>query len=423
MIVSDKSVASSRAALPGLVERLEVVNPREVVFHLKYPDVTFLGRVAPGYFGIVSKAYVESVGPGEAAAKPVGTGPYRLVEHKRQESVTLAAVPQHWRETAKFKTLVLRRIPDQSARLATLRAGEIDVTEVPFKLKREAESAGLKILRIPGAAIYHVQLGGQILPSRDTFDQSVPWVGDPNDPASQDRAFKVRQALNLAVDKQAIINAVFEGEGVPALVPYFMPGSEFVPADAKPYEYNSQEAKRLLTEAGYGGGFSREIEMLIMPWPGRAEMADVAEVVAGFWERNLGLKIRRRSMEFATYAPNVGTPRRTAWVTWAHGYTARPLSEPVISMETWMPTTARYNSSVERPEIDKLAAKIRAEIDRSKRIEDYRALAQLFYNGYYAVPIASVPSLYAYNPKVLSEWPLQPGDSYISGYERAVPAS
>jgi peptide/nickel transport system substrate-binding protein len=422
MSMSDKAVASMRPVMQGLVERVEVVGPHEIVFQLKRPEVTFLGQIAPGYFGVVSKSYVERVGLSEAALKPVGTGPYRLVEHKRQESVTLEAVPQHWRESGRFKSLVIRRIPDQAARLAMLRAGEIAITEIPFKLKREVDAAGLQILRIPGAAIYHVQLGGQVLPSRETFDPAVPWVGDPNDPASQERALKVRRAMNLAVDKQAVVNAVFEGEGVPGVAPYFLPDTEFVPQGMKPSDYDPQQAKRLLAEAGHARGFSREIEMLLMPWPGRAEMADVGEVVAGFWERNLGLKVRRKSMDFATYAPSVGSSRKSAWVTWAHGYTPRPLSEPIISMQTWLPSTARYNSVAETPEIDALSVKIRSEIDRAKRIEDYHALAQTLVDGYYGVPIAAVPALYAYDPKVLQEWLLLAGDAYLSGYERAVPA-
>jgi ABC-type transport system substrate-binding protein len=422
MYLSDKAVASMRPVMQNLVERVDVIGPYEIVFYLKRPEVTFLGQIAPGYFGVVSKKYVERVGTSEAALKPVGTGPYKLIEHRRQESVTYEAVPQHWRETARFKALVIRRIPDQSARLAMLRAGEIDITEIPFKLKREAEAAGLQILRIPGAGIYHIQLGGQLLPTRETFDPTVPWVGDPKDQASQERALKVRKALNLAVDKRAVADAVFEGEGEPGVVPYFLPGTEFVPPGIKPYEYNPQEAKRLLAEAGYAQGFSRDIEMLLMPWPGRAEMADVAEVVAGFWERNLGLKIRRKAMDFATYAPNVGAPRKTAWVTWAHGFTARPLSEPIISMQTWLMSSARYNSVIENAQVDALSTKIRSEVDRAQRIEDYRALAQTLHDGYYAVPIAAVPALYAYNAKVLKEWPLQAGDAYLSGYERAVPA-
>jgi peptide/nickel transport system substrate-binding protein len=422
MYLTDRSVASNKATLQTLVEQVEVVNPYEIVFHLKQPDVTFLGRLTPGNFGVVSKQYVESVGEREAANKPIGTGPFKLVEHKRQQSVTLEAVNPHWRETPRFQTLLLRRVPDQAARLAMLRAGEIDITEIPFKLKREADAAGLQFLRVEGAAIYHVQLGGQMVPSREPFDPTVPWVGAPGDAASQERALKVRRALNLAVDRQVIINSVFEGEGVPGVVPFYLPGGEFAPPGLQPYAYDPQEAKRLLAEAGYAQGFSREIEMQLMPWPGRAEMVDVGEAVAGFWERNLGLKVKRTPIDFATWVPNVGVPRKTAWVTWAHGYIPRPVSEPLIGMETWLTSQSRYNTVAETPEIDALAVKIRGDLDHAKRVQDYRELAQAIYNQYYAVPIASVPTLYAYNPKMISAWPLQPGESYIGGYERAQPA-
>ena len=282
MYTSDKSIASNKSILLGIVDRLEVTGPHELAFHLKAPDVTFAGRVSNGQFGVASKKYYQAVGEAEATAKPVGTGPFRMIEHRRQESATFEAITPHWRQTPGFATLVLRRVPDQSARLAMLRGGEIDVTEVPYKLKREAESAGLKFMRGDGAALYHVQLGGQMLPSRETFDPNVPWVEDPRDPASKERALKVRKALNLAVDKKAIIDAVFEGEGTAGVAPYYAPSGAFVPADLKPYPYDPAAAKQLLAEAGYAQGFAREIEMLIMPWPGRAEMADVSEVVAGF---------------------------------------------------------------------------------------------------------------------------------------------
>ena len=422
MYMSDKSIASNKSILLGLVDRLEVVGLYELVFHLKASDVTFPGRLSNGQFGVVSKKYLQKVGDAEAQSKPVGTGPFRLVEHRRSESVTFEAVIPHWRQTPGFAQVVLRRVPDQAARLAMLRGGEVDVTEVPFKLKREVESAGLKFLRAPGAALYHVQLGGQLLPSRETFDASVPWVGDPKDPLAQERALKVRKALNLAIDKQAIVDAVFEGEGAPGIAPFFGPGTEFVPADLKPYPYDPAEARRLLAEAGYARGFSRDIEMLVMPFPGRAEMADVDEVVAGFWERNLGLKVRRRPMDFNTYAQNVGGPKKSSWVTWAHGFTPRPVAEPIVSMDTWLTSRARYNSAVESPVIDELAAKVRASVDHGERVEAYRAMARAFHENYFGVPIASVPSLYAYDPKVIKDWPMQPGEAYISGYENAVSA-
>ena len=91
-------------------------------------------------------------------------------------------------------------------------------------------------------------------------------------------------------------------------------------------------------------------------------------------------------------------------------------------METWLTSQSRYNTVAETPEIDALAMKIRADLDRAKRVQDYRELAQMIYSQYYTVPVAAVPTIYAYNPKAIAAWPLQPGESYIGGYERAVPA-
>jgi ABC-type oligopeptide transport system substrate-binding subunit len=98
------------------------------------------------------------------------------------------------------------------------------------------------------------------------------------------------------------------------------------------------------------------------------------------------------------------------------------VSEPIAAMGTWLESGAHYNSAAESKTIDELAAKIKGDVDRQSRIKDYQALAREFYEKAYAVPIASVPSLYAYNPKVVSKWPLQPGEAYISGYDYATPA-
>ena len=420
-MIADRSVSSSKPVLKALVEKIEIINPYEIVYRLRQQDVTFLGRVVQGNFGVVSKAYHEKVGEREAAAKPIGTGPYRMVEHKRQQFIVYEAVPNHHVETAGFKTVTLRRVTDQSARLAMLRSGEIDITEIAFKLKREAEAAGLRLMRVPGAAVYHVQLGGQLAPTREQFDKTVPWVGDPADPASQERARKVRRAMNLAVDKDAIIEAVFEGEGTPSITGFFPPDSEFIAPGLKPVGYDPKEARRLLTEAGYPNGFSRDIEMLLMPWPGRAEMADVGEVVAGFWEKNLGLKVRRRPIDWATFAPNYAVARKMPWVTWAHGFNPRAFPDPINGMDTWMMTESRYNSVAELPAIDALASKVRSETDRAKRVGLYREMGKILNEGYHAITVAAVPALYAYNPKRIASYPLPPGEAYLGGYHLAMP--
>ena len=72
----------------------------------------------------------------------------------------------------------------------------------------------------------------------------------------------------------------------------------------------------------------------------------------------------------ADYAQNVGGPKKTVWVTWTHGFTPRPVTEPIAGMGTWLTSHARYNSGAESPVIDDLAAKIRANADRDKRYDD-----------------------------------------------------
>ena len=98
------------------------------------------------------------------------------------------------------------------------------------------------------------------------------------------------------------------------------------------------------------------------------------------------------------------------------------MQEPIAAMDSWLTSNARYNSVAEKPEIDALAIAIRGEADAGKRRDKYRELARLFHDNYWGVPVAAVPSLYAYDPKVVSGWQSQPGDSYMGGYQRAMPA-
>ena len=166
-----------------------------------------------GYQNPTSKKYLETVGEEKAALHPIGTGPYRHIEGRQGDYHRFEAVPNHWRKTPAFKELVIRRIPDPATRMAGMRAGEIDIAPVFGDYLDQAQKAGLRLHDVPNSACYWVILSGQTAPDREDYCPTCPWVGDWNDPKSRENARKVRLAMNLAVNKKAIISALWRGKG------------------------------------------------------------------------------------------------------------------------------------------------------------------------------------------------------------------
>ena len=120
--------------------------------------------------------------------------PELLVQHDTEASLSVQAL-RSW----------------QQAGLARLRAGEIDTGQVFGDYLLQAKKVGLQIHETPKSTLYWVILSGQTTPGRPDYCPQCPWVGDGNDPRSLEKARKVRLALNLAVNEQAIIEGLWKG--------------------------------------------------------------------------------------------------------------------------------------------------------------------------------------------------------------------
>ena len=281
----------------GGLQRMEVTDPWTITLHFDAPFVTFGNRVTQGLFASVAyihpKRYTETVGDEGVERHPVGTGPWRFVEHFPGQRIVYEAVTSHWRTVPHFQRLVFLRVPDIATRIAMLRAGEADVIEMSGEYIEALQKAGLRTLVMPNVAWVWVVLGGQ-WPARPTYDPTVPWALP-----DAERARKVRLALNLAIDKEAIIQQILGGVGTPGGTVNFtrpIPGQR---ALAQPYPYDPSRAKAILAEAGYPQGFP--ITMYLTAWPGRGYLPDVGEAVASYWER-IGLKVTRRPVDRAVFA-------------------------------------------------------------------------------------------------------------------------
>src|SRR5262245_26356175 len=207
--IAKEGSANSMAPDFRLIKSMEVEGPYTITLRADKPFVTMGNRVTHGLFASV--AYIQSkkvLETGEQAERhPVGTGSWKFVEHVRGDRIVYEAVENHWRATPHFKRLVFLKVPEPSTRMAMLRAGSVDVIEIGGEYADELKKVGVRTILMPNVSWLYIILGGQ-WPTKSTYDPKVPWA-QPD----AERARKVRLALNLAVDKQAIMQRVMGGLG------------------------------------------------------------------------------------------------------------------------------------------------------------------------------------------------------------------
>lgn len=188
---------------------------------------------------IPAPAHWREVGALEASRTPVGTGPFE-VEDWTDTRVSMTANALSWRPP-QVDRLTLLLLPDQTARLQALQSGAVDI----------ATSLGTE----DGAIVE--AMGGRFLSSLSPGNVSITYVSNAGGPLADRR---IRQALNYAVNKEAIVEVLLNGASVIAsqMVPEQAIGFN---AELKPYPYDPERAKQLMAEAGYGDGFSMTIEV------------------------------------------------------------------------------------------------------------------------------------------------------------------
>ncbi len=315
--------ANSLAPEFRLIKSMEVENPHTLTVRFEKPFVVFGNKVNQGLFASVafiqSKRHIETTKEDGAERHPVATGPWKFVEHVRGDRIVYEAVENHWRATPNFKRLVFVKVPEPSTRMAMLRAGSVDVIEIGGEYADELKSVGVRTLLMPNVSWLYIILGGQWA-TKSTYDPKVPWA-QPD----AERARKVRLALNLAVDKQAIMQRVLGGLGT-VMGSWLMYPADPWASDAlkKPLPYDPAKAKALLAEAGYPNGF--ETTMNLTAWPGRGFLPDVGEAVATYWEK-IGIKVKRRPVDRAIFAADF---RARAYSGVALAY-----ASPLVAPEPW----------------------------------------------------------------------------------------
>jgi peptide/nickel transport system substrate-binding protein len=382
------------------LDRIEMPDKLTVVMHFKNRvwDAPSNFTQFVGYQNTTSKKYIESVGEDKAALHPIGTGPYRHVEGKQGDYHRFEAVPNHWRKTPAYKELIVRRIPEPATRLAGLRSGEIDIGQVFGDYLEQARRAGLRIHETPNAACHWVVLDGQTTPDREDYCPTCPWSGDPKDARSQENARKVRLAMNLAVDKKAIISGLWKGTGSETPFSYYYyPFHKGYSTGWKIPPFDPERAKKLLAEAGHAGGFEVRVNPMVMTYA--LDGPDVMEAVALDWER-VGIKVRRIPEAFSNFLPKI-RQRKTNKTHWVYG--SPPFDEPVLAWQRAIYSKGAFNilcDGLHDEEVDTISR----ELDAEKRARLTQALGQKLYDEHRGVMLGVKSTTWAVTKKV-NAWP------------------
>jgi len=258
-----------------MIESIEVVDEYTVVIHTT-PFAPFMHLLTYAPSGMVSPAQVEKLGSDNYFQHPIGTGPYIFIEHIRGDKSRLAANWDYWRGRPYIDEVIAKPITETAARIAALEAGDIHValSVPPIDVSMLEANPDIQILRAIPARTCYVGLNNQWGPFKDV---------------------RVRQALNYAVDKDAINESLFLGEAEVSAAPITSRAFGYVPQEI--YEYDSAKAKALLAEAGYPDGF----EVTLTYGPGRFLMdTEVVEAVASYL-KDVGIDVTIEPLEWAAY--------------------------------------------------------------------------------------------------------------------------
>ena len=356
------------------VDRIEVIDDYRFKVHFKAPDVTYIPY--RGGVMIVSKSYYDRVGEDKFVRQPVGTGPYKVVRHVPGEYVDLERFEDYWGEKPSVREARFLFIPEDTTRVAKLKAGEVDfIGSCPYPSVSDVEKTpGLKVVKLPTGH-----------PSPFVYFQNknpkTPWY---------DR--RVRLAMAYAIDCNAIIKNLLMG--LPTHWAHLAPWELGYDPELKPYPYDPKRAKELLTEAGYPNGFELKLYWAIT---GRTPMTrEMVEAIAAYFEA-VGIRTKLIGEEWAAHYARSRSVKKNPDAEYVAfnsvGFVAGAV-EPTFILDIILTTEGGF-SVYSNPEFDKVVAEARGTVNDAKRGELIKKAVKIAHEDVPHIPICNIVSVYA----------------------------
>ncbi len=331
------------------VTSYRAVDDDTVEFRLKQPSAAFLASLAMVWNGVVSPTAVTKYGK-DFRNHPVGSGPFAFKEWRQRDQVSLDANPNYWGGKPKVDHLIFKEYPDPQAALLALKRGDIQILgDVSIQLVPALRAdPNIEIVTQPGLVVSGVGLPNDVAPFTDK---------------------RVRQALNYAVDRDAIDKALFQGLAAPMTSP--LPESQWgFDKTLKGYGYDPERAKKLLAEAGVKLPLKVEFLTYNSPRGYNSAGPDLATAIQGYLTK-IGVETDLRKVDMGANLATVRSGKyQGLFMAGFSGDNGDPdnfVGELFNSKRIPVGNTSRYHN----PETDKLLDQAVAESDPQKRLALY----------------------------------------------------
>ncbi|MEA4920074.1 MAG: ABC transporter substrate-binding protein [Clostridiaceae bacterium] len=335
-----------------------------VVLAMNYPYAPALQVLTGGRTWIGSKQAIEEMGEDAYARNPVGTGPYVLDTWTTGASISLKANDTYWGDAPKTSKLLFNIVAEPNSRVIALETGEADFA---YYIN------GSDMERVNAISGYHIESGPSCKYYTVCLNMQNEKFSDP----------KVREALSLAIDMDALVDAGFDGTAtvMQSCLPSKVEGAKNVYGDG--WEYNPEKAKQLLQEAGVT---NLSFELHIMP---TAEFQKLAEIIQSFWQE-IGVTT---NIEQSTVAAREA---QGPWEASIRNGNATEVTGILIIYDSAFASRIGSNDAA----LDAMLLKLQQTYDEKDRLQQISDLQDYIYKIRYTIPFAEVDTIFGVNDKI-----------------------
>jgi peptide/nickel transport system substrate-binding protein len=383
-LILDPDFGSPHATFMSTIEDIEVIDP--LTFHIKtsQPDVLLPLRVFDIYGSVVSKEHYETFADeADYDSDPIGTGKYKLVEWVKDSHILYERNENYWGEPGAYDEIEVRFITDEASRVNALLAGEVDIASniPPVRVEEIQANEELDVVISPSNRVHFM-----------VTDTTQPPFDDEN----------VRMAVSMAIDRDALINAVQFGYGTPT-PSIFMPET-FGYDDALVPVYDPEQAKQLLADAGYADGVDVEFDTFL---GSITDHSKTAEAVAGMLAK-VGINANLNVDEITNWGPKRLAMEANELYNYSFG---DALFDHGPNLKTFVSGEQGYWYTGDE-ELDALIDEALAEFDNEKREELYSEIQRQFYEKGILIGLYQMKQIWGtksdveYTPQVDEMWRL-----------------